>query len=152
MQVAENSLAVGGVNRRFCSAQQADRQLLVTCLLTGLSRTPAPTGYASDIHLQQLYFEDWAAGSAETDLAEDHLNCMMDREALPGNCSFRGMRGQRKSKQKRIEPPSFFHIFHLFYDDVIYELQNNTTQCHLEALDGNESGRRGCPANLESLD
>jgi len=43
-------------------------------------------------------------------LAEDHLNCMMDREALPGNCncSFRGMRGQRKSKQKRIEPPSFF--------------------------------------------
>ena len=26
-----------------------------------------------------------------------------------------------------------FHIFHLFYDDVIYELQNNTTQCHLEA-------------------
>ena len=124
MQVAENSLAVGGVNRRFCSAQQADRQLLVTCLLIGLSRTPARTGYASDIHLQQLYFEDWAAGSAETDLAEDHLNCMMDREALPGNCSFRGMRGQRKSKQKRIEPPSFFHIFHLFYDDVIYELQN----------------------------
>ena len=87
-------------------------------------------------------------------LAEDHLNCMMDREALPGNCncSFRGMRGQRKSKQKRIEPPSFFHIFHLFYDDVIYKLQNNTTQCHLEALDGNESGRRVCPANLESLD